>query len=86
MAAKIMKYLSMFLLIFIPTLSANAQVIFGPIPPNTQCPGPGRGQTQRNAKYCFFDDPKIVQVLNAPCPAGLRGASNSSIGNQKWCV
>jgi hypothetical protein len=67
-------------------VSANATVIFGPISSKSSCPGSGRGQTQGNVKYCYFDDPRIVQVLNAPCPAGLAGATSSSTGNQKWCV
>ena len=61
-------------------------MIFGPISAKSSCPGPGRGQAQGGAKYCYFDDPKIVQVLNAPCPSGLSGATSSSIGNQKWCI
>ncbi len=63
-----------------------AAVIFGPISVNSSCPGAGRGQTQEGKKYCFFDDPRIVQVLNATCPSGLIGATSSSIGNQKWCI
>ena len=63
-----------------------ATVIFGPISVNSSCPGAGRGQTQGGAKYCYFDDPRIVQVLNASCPSGLIGATSSSIGNQKWCI
>lgn len=75
-----------FLFSLIISGAANALVIFGPISPKSSCPGPGRGQTQSNVKYCYFDDPKIIQVLNAPCPSGIRGGSNSSIGNQKWCI
>lgn len=64
----------------------NTGIIVGPIPSNSQCPGPGRGQNQGSVKYCYFDDPRIIQVLNTSCPSGLRGASNPSIGNQKWCI
>ena len=81
-----MKRISALLLLSVLSISTHGQVIFGPITSASQCPGPGRGQTQGNVKYCYFDDPRIIQVINAPCPSGLRGGSNSSIGNQKWCV
>lgn len=71
---------------FVNVISANAQIVVGPFSPKIQCPGPGRGQTQGDVKYCYFDDPRIIQVLNSRCPSGLVGATNSSIGNQKWCV
>ena len=81
-----MKFILLVGLIFAMASTSFATVIFGPIPAKDPCPGPGRGQTQGNLKYCYFDDPRIVQVLNAPCPSGLVGATNSSVGNQKWCV
>jgi hypothetical protein len=77
------------LVVFISILGISqvyGKVVFGPVSPQIHCPSPGRGQTNGQVKYCIFDDPRVVQVIHSRCPSGIRGGSNTSIGNEQWCV
>ena len=66
--------------------NVHGTVVFGPVSLQSHCPSPGRGQTNGQVKYCIFDDPRVVQVIHSRCPSGIRGGSNTSIGNEQWCV
>lgn len=68
--------------------SASAQITIGPLTQTTMCPSPARSTTSGKNKFCIFDDPKVVQVLQTRCPSAPAGtiAVQSTAGRDTWCV
>ena len=76
----------LFLILLFQIFQLQAKVTYGPISTKSHCPGGSRGVSSGKVKYCIFEDPKVIQVVNSRCPPGVRHGSSTSIGKENWCV